>query len=71
VTVIALEWETPDGFEATGGNISTETMSDSVFNSTIQGDQQVDTQEELDDAAIERAIAEINEVIRRSASKKI
>jgi serine/threonine protein phosphatase PrpC len=71
VTVIALEWETPDGFAATDANISTETLGDSVFNSTIQGDQQVDTQEELDDAAIERAIAEINEAIRRSATKKM
>jgi hypothetical protein len=31
----------------------------------------LDTQiEELDDAAIERSIAEINEAIRRSAAKK-
>jgi serine/threonine protein phosphatase PrpC len=69
VTVIALEWETPDAFESTHG-ISTDTISDGVFASTIQTGV-LDTQvEDLDDAAIERSIAEINEAIRRSAAKK-
>ncbi|MBE7940631.1 MULTISPECIES: PP2C family serine/threonine-protein phosphatase [Ramlibacter] len=69
VTVIALEWETPDTFESTRG-ISTDSISDGVFASTIQagvGDAPVD---DLDDAAIERSIAEINEAIRRSAARK-
>lgn len=69
VTVIALEWETPDAFESTRG-ISTDSISDGVFASTIQAgvlDGQVD---DLDDAAIERSIAEINEAIRRSAARK-
>ena len=35
VTVIALEWETPDAFESTRG-ISTDSISDGVFASTIQ-----------------------------------
>ena len=35
VTVIALEWETPDSFESTRG-ISTDGISDGVFASTIQ-----------------------------------
>jgi len=69
VTVIALEWETPDAFESTHG-VSTDSISDGVFASTIQAGV-LDTQvEELDDAAIERSIAEINEAIRRSAAKK-
>ncbi|MFZ4478646.1 MAG: PP2C family protein-serine/threonine phosphatase [Rhodoferax sp.] len=71
VTVIALEWETPDGFESTRGSIATEPMSDSVFASTVQGDQSVNAAEELDEAAIERAIAEINEAIRRSGARKV
>jgi serine/threonine protein phosphatase PrpC len=71
VTVIALQWETPDGSELTSAGVSTDTLSDSVFSSTIQGDQQTHVPEELDDAAIERAIAEINEAIRRSAAKKM
>ena len=68
VTVLAMEWETPDVFESTRG-VSTDTISDGVFASTIQGglDGYVD---DLDEATIERSIAEINEAIRRSAARK-
>ena len=72
VTVLALEWETPDTFESTQG-VSTYGMGDSVFASTIQGgslEGMADDMDELDDAAIERSIAEINEAIRRSAALK-
>ena len=69
VTVIALEWETPDAVESSYG-VSTDSISDGVFASTIQAGV-LDTQvEDLDDAAIERSIAEINEAIRRSAARK-
>jgi serine/threonine protein phosphatase PrpC len=70
VTVIAMEWETPDSFESTRGTISTDAIDDGVFASTVQAgwlDAEVD---DLDDEAIERSIAEINEAIRRSASRK-
>ncbi len=70
VTVIALQWETPDVFEATRG-ISTDSISDGVFASTIQSNGLDNFVDDLDDAAIERSIAEINEAIRRSAAKKI
>jgi serine/threonine protein phosphatase PrpC len=70
VTVIALEWETPDSFESTRG-ISTDSISDGVFASTIQAGVLDTMVEDLDDAAIERSIAEINEAIRRSAARKI
>ena len=72
VTVLALEWETPDLFESTQG-VSTYGMGDSVFASTIQGsalEGMADDIDDLDDAAIERSIAEINEAIRRSAARK-
>jgi PPM family protein phosphatase len=69
VTVIALEWETPDTFESTRG-ISTDSISDGVFASTIQAGVLDTAVEDLDDAAIERSIAEINEAIRRSAARK-
>jgi serine/threonine protein phosphatase PrpC len=69
VTVIALEWETPDSFESTRG-ISTDSISDGVFASTIQAGVMDTLVEDLDDAAIERSIAEINEAIRRSAARK-
>ena len=35
VTVLAMEWETPDAFEATRG-VSTDSIMDGVFASTIQ-----------------------------------
>ena len=69
VTVIALEWETPDAFESTRG-ISTDSISDGVFASTIQAGVLEGMVEDLDDAAIERSIAEINEAIKRSAATK-
>jgi PPM family protein phosphatase len=70
VTCIALEWETPDGFEATQGSVSTDSISDGVFASTVQSGWLDASMEDLDDDAIERSIAEINEAIRRSAAKK-
>jgi serine/threonine protein phosphatase PrpC len=69
VTVIALEWETPDSFESTRG-ISTDDISEGVFASTIQAGVLDTLVEDLDDAAIERSIAEINEAIRRSSGRK-
>ena len=69
VTAIALEWETPDVFESTRG-ISTDSISDGVFASTIQAGLLDLAAVDLDDAAIERSIAEINEAIRRSAARK-
>ena len=70
VTLLALEWETPDSFESTRG-ISTDSIMDGVFASTIQAGVLDTMVEDLDDAAIERSIAEINEAIRRSAAKKV
>jgi PPM family protein phosphatase len=69
VTVVALEWETPDSFESTRG-ISTDSIMDGVFASTIQAGVLDTMVEDLDDAAIERSIAEINEAIRRSSGRK-
>ena len=72
VTVIALEWETPDPFESTQG-VSTNSISSDMFASTIQAgplDGLGDDGDDLDDEAIERSIAEINEAIRRSAARK-
>lgn len=70
VTVVALEWETPDAFESTHG-ISTDGISEDVFASTIQAGVQDAQTEDLDEAAIERSIAEINAAIRRSAERKV
>lgn len=70
VTVIALEWETPDGFESTRGSISTDSINEGVFASTVQAGGLGLLEEDMDDAAIERSIAEINEAIRRSAARR-
>src|SRR3989338_6589521 len=69
VTVLAMEWETPDAFESTRG-VSTDSIMDGVFASTIQAGVLDSSVEDLDHAALERSIAEINEAIRRSAAKK-
>ncbi len=69
VSAIALEWETPDAFESKR-NISTEDIPDGEFASTFQDSALGALEDELDDATIERSIAEINEVIRRSAARK-
>jgi serine/threonine protein phosphatase PrpC len=70
VTVISVEWESAEDGDTTSG-ISTQTLGDEVFASTIQasvlGDNAPD---ELDEAEIERSIREINEAIRRSSQKK-
>ena len=70
VTAIALEWETPDDFENTRGSVSTDQINEGVFASTVQSGGLVGGDDDLDDAAIERSIAEINEAIRRSAAKR-
>jgi serine/threonine protein phosphatase PrpC len=50
VTVVAVEWETPDVFDSTQG-VSTDSISDDVFASTIQSGM-IDDLDDLDDEAI-------------------
>lgn len=70
VTVLAMEWETPDAFESTRG-VSTDSILDGVFASTIQSVSSDSGVDDLDEDAIERSIAEINAAIRRSAARRI
>jgi Serine/threonine protein phosphatase len=67
VTVLAMEWETADEFQAT--RVSTEDIEDGVFASTIQSGVPDPSIEDMDDAAIEQSIAEINAAIRRTAER--
>ena len=69
VTVLAMEWETPDPLESTRG-VSTDGILDGVFASTIQAGMPGTDDDDLDEATIERSIAEINEAIRKSAARK-
>lgn len=70
VTIISVEWESAEDGDSTGG-ISTQTLGEEVFASTIQasvlGQEPAD---ELDEAEIERSIREINEAIKRSSQRK-
>ena len=70
VTVISVEWESAEDSDSLSG-ISTQSLGDDVFASTIQASMIGEAApDELDEAEIERSIREINEAIRRSASKK-
>lgn len=71
VTCIALEWAESESFEPSPASISTDAISEGVFASTVQAGWLDNTADDLDEAAIERSIAEINAAIRRSAVKKI
>ena len=68
VTVLAMEWETVEQFHGT--SVSTDDIEDGGFASTIQTGTPAPTLEDMDDEAIERSIAEINEAIRRTAARQ-
>jgi serine/threonine protein phosphatase PrpC len=71
VTVISVEWESAEDTDSSSG-VSTQTLGDEVFASTIQASVlgQDEPEDELDEAEIERSIREINEAIKRSSQKK-
>ena len=70
VTVLAMEWESAEDHD-TGAGVSTQSLGEEVFASTIQASMLGEAPaDELDDAEIERSIREINEAIKRSSQKK-
>lgn len=71
VTILSVEWEASE-IEPAVQAISTQTLGDEVFASTIQASVGAGSGEleELDEAEIERSIREINEAIRRSSQQK-
>jgi serine/threonine protein phosphatase PrpC len=70
VSILAMEWESAEDNDSTSA-ISTQTLGEEVFASTIQASVLgQDAPDELDEAEIERSIREINEAIRRSSQKK-
>lgn len=70
VTVLAVEWESAEDGDARPA-VSTQSLGDEVFASTIQASLMGDAApEELDEAEIERSIREINEAIQRSSQKR-
>jgi PPM family protein phosphatase len=70
VTILAVEWESVEDSDSVSG-ISTQSLGEEVFASTIQASMLgQDQPDELDEAEIERSIREINEAIRRSSQQK-
>ena len=70
VTIISVEWEAAEDSDGASG-VSTKSLGDEVFASTIQASVIGDVaSDELDEAEIERSIKEINDAIRRSNEKK-
>ncbi|KQW70024.1 MULTISPECIES: PP2C family protein-serine/threonine phosphatase [unclassified Methylibium] len=71
VTVLSVEWEAAEN-AVTDQAISTQTLGEEVFASTIQASVGAGSGEpdELDEAEIDRSIREINEAIRRSSESK-
>jgi serine/threonine protein phosphatase PrpC len=70
VTVVALEWETPDVFESTQDLAGPDSSMEAEFASTIEAGLLDAMNDDMDEAMIERSIAEINEAIRRTSGKK-
>ena len=69
VTVLSIEWEAPEDAEKSSA-VSTVSLAEEVFASTIQASVGEAAPDELDEAEIERSIREINEAIQRSSSKR-
>jgi PPM family protein phosphatase len=71
VTVLALEWEGEDEPEHGTEHVSTRSLHESAFASTIQSAalEQIEPKEVLDEAEIDRAVEEINATIRRAQKK--
>jgi len=69
VTALAVEWESAEDGDSASG-VSTLSLGEEVFASTIQASMLGEAPDELDDAEIERSIREINEAIQRSSQKR-
>jgi serine/threonine protein phosphatase PrpC len=68
VTVLAVEWEAAEDRDSLSG-VSTQSLGEDVFASTIQASLADATLPDLDEAEIERSIREINEAIQRTSKK--
>jgi serine/threonine protein phosphatase PrpC len=69
VTALAVEWESAEDGDSKS-EVSTLSLGEEVFASTIQASMLGEAPDELDDAEIERSIREINEAIQRSSARK-
>jgi serine/threonine protein phosphatase PrpC len=70
VTVLAVEWEAAEDLVKRPG-VSTTSLGDEVFASTIQASMLGDNPpDDMDEAEIERSIREINDAIQRSSKNR-
>jgi serine/threonine protein phosphatase PrpC len=69
VTAMSVEWEASEDNDGAEG-VSTRSLQDDVFASTIQASMGDALPDDLDEAEIERSIREINEAIQRSSQKR-
>jgi hypothetical protein len=67
--VLAVEWEAVEESDSVAG-VSTRSLGEDVFASTIQASLADSGPGDLDEAEIERSIREINEAIQRSSKKR-
>jgi len=71
VTAVAMEWEMSGEFESTSGSVGGPRSTHFPATVLVEAmDLFADSPDDLSDEIIERSIAEINEVIRRSAAAK-
>jgi serine/threonine protein phosphatase PrpC len=70
VTALALEWLASDDFQETRDGRGPDSTTDQGFASTLQAEGLATMGDEFDDAAMERSVAEINEIIRRAVAHK-
>ena len=70
VTALALEWDAAALEPGGTTTVFTDSMAHGVFASTLHAKPAWAQTEEMDDAAIDRSIAEINEVIRQAAARR-
>ncbi len=70
VTALGLEWETPNEVQLAAQQVSTDSLRPDFFASTVYGDLHDTSADELDDAAIDRSVAEVNAAIRQTSAKK-
>jgi PPM family protein phosphatase len=70
VTLVAMEWDPPCESVPNHGNVCTQDVDNTVFVSTVRTDLADIAIDDLDDEAIEHAIAEINTTIRRLSVRR-
>jgi hypothetical protein len=70
VTVLALEWESPEEAGDSSGFTETDMLQDGDFASTVQTESVDLPTDDIDEETIERSIAEINAALQRPATRR-